>query len=319
MKFPLLLLLSLLAAYALSCLLTVAVNPEVAFWNEAIEQRQAAITKIRKEQPAQPIIFFTGGSSCAFSIDPKIIEEATGLPAINLGLPVACGSHYLLHQALREARAGDLIIVCLEPDLLTFPDQESSPSKTGFALEARRGNLTDAAGGTTFQRKMEIPDYLTLPRPGAGYLITLTGRTLTGKGYRYKPQDIHHHGLIVTPVRDAELKGGSARHPTSLHPEGRHLLESYAAAAKQKGVHLAYSMPWYFISTDSLALSRKNKKLVLADIAPIMPILEDGYSGASDHLSHFADSGLHLSREGATLRSTSLALALKTHLALAAR
>lgn len=186
MRFPALLLASLLAAYALSAVLTVGVNPEITFWLEAVKQREAAAAEIREKSPNQPIVFFTGGSSCAFSIDPKIIEETCGVPSINLGLPVSSGASYILHQSLRQAKEGDLIVVCLEPDLLTYPDQESSPSKTGFALEAHRGNLTDAAGGSSFHRSLSIPEYLTLPRPGANYLITLAGRSITGKGYRYK-------------------------------------------------------------------------------------------------------------------------------------
>lgn len=315
MKFPALLLAALLAAYALSAVLTITVNPEVVFWNDAIEQRQNAIVKIRAEQPDTPIIFFTGGSSCAFSIAPEIIEETTGLPAINMGLPVASGAKYILHQALREARPGDLVIVCLEPDLLTQPDQEASPSKIGFALEARRGNLTAAAGGSTFGENMEIADYLTLTRPGTSYLITLAGRSLTGKGYRYKPSDIHHHGLIQTDVRDPALQPRGNITAESLHPQGRRLLQSLASAAKNKSVRLAYSMPWHYTAHDSIDNNRACNREILDDIARIMPILEDSYSGAMPDSDNFADSPLHLSGLGTTTRSKALAIALRSHLA----
>jgi hypothetical protein len=242
-KLPILLLVSLVAAYAVSVVLTVSVNPETTFWIEAVKQREAAITEIREDSPDRPIVFFTGGSSCAFSIDPKIIEETCEISAINLGLPVSSGARYILHQSLRIANKGDLIVVCLEPDLLTEPNQDSSPSKTGFALEARSGNLTDAAGGDTFDRSISIPEYLTLTRPGANYMITLAGRSITGKGYRYKKDDIHYHGLIRTDVRDPGMTRTGYKDATSLHPEGRQLLETFASAAKQKGVRLAYSMP----------------------------------------------------------------------------
>jgi hypothetical protein len=309
-RFPLTLLACLLAAYALSAALTIRVNPETAFWAEAVARREAAITAIRNESLATPITFFTGGSSCAFSIHPQIIEETTGQPAINLGLPAAAGAKYILHHALRQAQPGDLIVVCLEPDTLTFPGQESSPSKTGFALEAKRGNLTAAAGGSTFGETPAISDYLTLPRPGAGYLITLAGRGLTGKGYRYKPEDIGYRGILRTDSRDPDLRGVGDSDITDLHPEGRLLLESFAAAAKQKGVRLAYSMPWYFTDTASLAHNRANKQKVLADIATIMPVIEDGFSGAMDGIENFADSGLHLSDKGTAARSLALGTAM---------
>lgn len=314
MRLPLTLLLALIGAYALSAALTITVNPETSFWAEVVARRETAISEIREKSPGQPITFFTGGSSCAFSIQPKIIEKTTGQPSVNLGLPAAAGARYILHQALRQAQSGDMIVVCLEPDTLTHPDQESSPSKTGFALEARLGNLTDSAGGTTFGKTPRISDFLTLPRPGAGYLITLAGRSITGKGYRYKPGDIRPFGLIRTDVRDPDLRGVGDSVITSLHPEGRLLLETYAAAAKQKGVRLAYSMPWYFTDTASLAHNRANKRKVLADIATIMPVIEDGFSGAMDGIENFADSGLHLSDSGTAARSLALAEALKVHL-----
>ena len=310
MKLPAILIFSLLAAYALSAALTITVNPETVFWAEAVARREAAAAAIRKASPGQPIIFFAGGSSCAFSIAPKIIEETTGQPAINLGLPAAAGVRYILHQALRQAEPGDLIVVCTEPDFLTFPDQESSPSKTGFALEAKRGNLTESAGGSTFGEIPSISDYLTLPRPGAGYLITLAGRSISGKGYRYKTNDIGYRGIIRTDVRDPDLRGMGDFDVTSLHPEGRLLLEAFAAAAKRKGVRLAYSMPWYFTDTASLAHNRAKKQKVLADIATIMPVIEDGFSGAMDGIENFADSGLHLSDKGTAARSRAVGKAM---------
>ena len=310
MKFPILLLLAVISAYLISAFLTVSVNPEITFWAEAVRQREAAIEKIRTESPDQPIMFFTGGSSCAFSIDPAIIEKECGFPAINLGLPVSSGPRYILHQALRETKPGDILVVCLEPDLLTFPNQESSPSKTGFTLEARRGDLTSAAGGETFKRSVSISDYLTLSRPGAGYLITLAGRLTTGQGYRYKPNDIKYHGLVQTDSRDANLIPAGPSESTSLHPEGRRLLKEFQAAATAKGVTTAYSMPWYYIGTEALAKSRENKKMVLRSISEVMTVVEDGFSGAMDGEKNFADSGLHLTRRGMNLRTTALAQAI---------
>lgn len=301
---------SLLLAYAVSLVVTVFWNPETRFWNEAVEQRIKTTIEMREKNSQQPIIFFTGGSSCAFSIDPQVISDMTGTRAVNLGLPAAAGARYILHQALRQAQKGDLIVVCTEPDILTYAEQETGPSQTGFALEAIRGNFTDSAGGATFAQKPTIQNFLSLPRPGARYLITLAGRTITGKGYRYKVEDIRPFGLIRTDVRDASLQGMGDSEVTALHSEGREMLETFATAAKNKGVRLAYSMPWCFTKTSSLDHNRANKRKVLAEIATIMPVIEDGYSGAMDGIENFADSGLHLSDRGAAIRSKALGEAL---------
>jgi hypothetical protein len=308
------LLLSLFVAYAASCFLTIHLNPEVRFWNEAVTRRLDDIASIRANQPGQPVILFTGGSSTAFSIDPQIIEDVTAHPAVNLGLPVASGSRYILHQALREARSGDLIVIGTEPDLLTYPDQESSPSKLGFALEATRGNPAESAGGATFGNSLTIPQYLTLSRPGVDYLVTLVGRTLSGKGYRYKKSEIRYRGLIQTPVHNESMRPIGPREKTTLHTEGRKLLEMFAAAAAANGIRLAYSIPLTYTATEDLPRSREQNRKLLAEINSIIPVVDDGYSGAIDDIGNFADGARHLSAKGQIIRSQALAQALLRHL-----
>lgn len=298
------------AAFALSYYFTVPANPEVAFWAEAVARRVAAVDAIREKNSGQPIIFFAGGSSTAFSIDPVIIEEITGYPTINLGLPVASGARYILHQALREANSGDIVIIGTEPDLLTNPGQEASPSKLGFALEARRGSIHEAAGGSTFDRHVTIPDYLKLSRPGVQYLITLTGRTFTGKGYRYKIPDIRPGGLIHTPIRDLSIRPQNPRGITQLHPEGQALLETFVAMAKKKNVRVAYSLPWSFSAADTVEKNRENNRELLENINVIIPVIEDGYSGAMEHLDNFSDAPRHLSAAGSAARSRAIAISL---------
>lgn len=312
MRFPLTIAASVICAYALAFALTVPLNPEVRFWAEVVERRDREIAAVRAESPRTPIIFFTGGSSTAFSIDPAIIEEELGMPAFNLGLPVAAGARYILHQAMRHTKPGDILVVCLEPDLLTNPNQESSPSKIGFALEAINGNIHEAAGGDTFQRNTSLPDRLNLSRPGAPYLCTLAGRVLTGHGYRYKLDDIGYRGIIRTKIHDTSMQAASKSTTIVLHPEGRELLELFAISAHHYGVRLAYSMPWRFTETHALTHNRDNNGKILADIANIMPAIDDGFTGAIDGIEHFSDSPLHLSEHGTLTRSNALASALHT-------
>lgn len=315
MKLLITLLFSLIAAYAISCALTIFVNPEVTFWNEAVSQRLDAIASIRAKEPGEPILFFTGGSSCAFSIDPEIIEKITGRPTINMGLPVAAGAHYIIHQALRQARLGDTIVYTTAADILTYSDQEFSPAKISFALESRRGLPTESAGASTFGKSLTIPEYFTLPRPGVDYLIVLAGRMPSGKGYRYKLPDIRSRGLIQTPIHDPSLKPTGPRTVVTLSPEGRQLLETLVATAKQKGVRVVYSMPLTYTATTDLAASRNKNREFLSEIEKFMPVIEDGFSGAIDKIENFADGCRHLSEKGSRIRSEALAKALQHHLA----
>jgi hypothetical protein len=314
MRLAFILLITLVFAYGLGIILTIPANPEVRFWNTVIDKRDQEIAVVRESRPGTPIIFFTGGSSCAFSIDPEIIEETCGFPAFNLGLPVACGSEYLLHQSFERTRKGDLLVICLEPDLLTYPDLEGSPSKLSFALAGSMGQPNHAAGGPAFDTSLTISDWLTLARPGARYLITLVARTAGGHGYRYKQEDIRYRGRIETPIHDPDMNAAKASESTSLTPQGRDLVQNISDKAREKGVRLAYSMPWRYTATKHLKDNRFAKRNVLQDMETIIPTIEDGYLGSNDELSCFSDSPQHLTSKGSKLRSQALALSLKRHL-----
>lgn len=311
MKLLFTLLLSLVAAYTISCALTIFVNPEVTFWNEAVSRRLDDIASIREKHPGEPILIFTGGSSCAFSIDPEIMENITRYPAVNLGLPVAAGARYHIHQALRQAKSGDIIVYSTAADVLVYPGDEFGPSKISFALESRRGLPTESAGGSTFGRSPTLSEYLTHTRPGTDYLIILAGRMASGQGYRYKLPDIRYRGLIQTPVRDESMVPDSPRTDVTIPPEGRELLETFVAAAKQKGVRVVYSIPLTYTLADQLESSRAKNREFLAEVAKIMPVIEDGYSGAIDNIENFADGKRHLSEKGSKIRSEALAEALR--------
>lgn len=311
MRFLIFIIASVILSYAVGFYLAIPANPEIQFWKEVMERRDCEIAEVRKNQPQIPIIFFTGGSSTAFSIDPEIIEHFCGLPAFNLGLPVACGREYLLHQALDYTRPGDVLVVCLEPDVLTSSLQESSPSKLSFALATTRGQPGDSTGGSTFNTPLTLPHWLNLTRPGAGYSATLAARIIARKPYRYTPRDIQYRGHILTEIRDPNPNFSGSASATSLAPDARKMLQTFVRAAVKKGVRIAYSMPWRLTSEDFLATNRALKKAVLADINKILPVVDDGYTGAMSDPLLFSDTPQHLSAEGAAARSQALAISLQ--------
>jgi hypothetical protein len=315
MRFLFLVCLCALAAFAAAFWLAVPANPEVQFWRAVDVQRDEGIAGIRNSRPDQPVLLFTGGSSCAFSIDPLIVEEACGLPAFNLGLPVSAGPKFLLHQALEKARPGDTLVVCLEPDLLVHPE-EFKPGTLSFGLASIAGDPSDAVGASSFGGSLEVREYLNLSRPGPSYLATLVAKKASGTPlYRYTPADLRPHGRVETPVVDPAMPRAGLNTATTLHPGARDLLIALSAAADQRGVRLAYSMPWRFTAEDAAPANRKTNRAILDQIDGILPALDDGYLGVSTDPAHFSDSPLHLSAEGSGLRSTGLAKSLAVWLA----
>jgi hypothetical protein len=157
-----------------------------------------------------------------------------------------------------------------------------------------------------------LPQYLSLPRPGAGYLATLLARSATGKDYRYNLADIRYRGRIETPMRAA--KSAAARSSSKLSPYGRNLLTRAKTAAQARGVRLLYAMPWHFTSTPGVDSSRHAQARLNQDIQTIIPAVDDGFVGIADNPAWFSDSAQHLTAEGSEIRSQALARTLHRHL-----
>ena len=311
MRFLFLICLSAIAGYAAAYWLAVPASPELKFWRTVDQQRNEGIAGIRESRQGQPVILFAGGSSCAFSIDPSIIEQSCGVPAFNLGLPVAAGPKFLLHQALEKSRSGDTLVVCLEPDLLGHPDK-FAPSTLSFGLAMIGGDPSDAVGTESFGAPLEIRDYLNLSRPGPSYIATLVAKKASGTPlYRYTAADLRYHGRVETPVVDPALPRVGVSTASTLQPGARDLLLALRAAAVKRGVRLVYSMPWRLTLEEAAEANRKTNRAILDEIEMILPALDDGYLGVSTDPAHFSDSALHLSSEGSRLRSTGLARSLE--------
>ena len=314
MKFLIKVLGAVALAYLLAFGMAVPMNPETKFWRGLSQRRDREISETRLAQPGKPMIFFAGGSSCAFSIDPAIIEKKCGMPAFNVGFPIACGAKFILHQALEKTRPGDVLVVALEPDTITYAS-DFAPGTLSFGLSALDGSPSASVGGSTFGHGLPIRDYLNLSRPGPGYMATWLGKSVGGKSYRYQDRDIRYHGRVETPVKmdPPDISGTKMMH--EVHKDGRQVLETFAAAAKAKDVRLVYSMPWILISEAAAAPSRENNLRILQSVAQTIPSIDDGHQGVATDPDCFADTGLHLSAKGSKIRSTDLGTALQDWLA----
>ncbi len=302
--------------YALAAYITIQANPEIKFWHSVDQLRDREIAAIRLSQPGKPIIFFTGGSSCAFSIDPKIIEDTCGMPAFNLGLPISAGPKYILHQALEKTRKGDILVILLEPDVLTF-SSESKPSNSAFGLAIKNGDPSATVGGRSFGETLALRDWLNFSRPGPAYLATWLAKAATGRGYRYESKDIRYHGRIETQVSLPTLPLAGTKTVNQIDPTGRKILTMFQQAASQKGVKLFYSMPWLLTAESSAAENRAANLKILESIHTMIPTVDDGYLGVATDATLFSDSAQHLSAKGSSIRSQGLANALQVWLGTA--
>src|ERR1700722_8464973 len=70
----------------------------------------AMIEKHKKAEMIKgPKIIMTGGSSVAFGIDSKELQDSLKMPVVNLGMHAALGLNFILAEASKFARNGDVI------------------------------------------------------------------------------------------------------------------------------------------------------------------------------------------------------------------
>jgi hypothetical protein len=61
-----------------------------------------------------PKVLFVGGSSTAYGIDSKKVEDHISVPVVNLGHHAGLGVPFILSQAKKLMRKGDIVFLCLE-------------------------------------------------------------------------------------------------------------------------------------------------------------------------------------------------------------
>lgn len=285
-------------------------NPEAEFWDELGKRQSRGVADLREKHPDTPLILFTGGSSCAFSVDSAIVTAATGRPAWNLGTSAWAGPKYYVDRCFRQARAGDVVVLGIEPNFLT-EEGLLEPGPLGVALAWRDGDPSAAAGGESFGGSLSLRQQIGLLRPGARYLVTWAAKAVTGgERYHYTLADLRDGGRLETARGHPGGRGDTAVHPSALTPEGKAFLTSIAALAREREVRVVYALPWYFTAEDAVGANRDGRARLLAEIAAILPVLEDPALGVQSDPALFSDTNFHLTAMGSTTRSEGLGRSL---------
>jgi hypothetical protein len=102
------------------------------------------------------------------------------------------------------------------------------------------------------------------------------------------------------------LTGPPVRGP-GLTPDARKLLNGLLSWCRQNHVRVAYALPWGFTPADQAARFRRDNLEFILQVVDCLPVLRDPTLGARTEPHLFADTNLHLTPEGARLRSDELA------------
>ena len=290
-----------LAAWVVGAIYTLRVNPEIAFFRRGHAVKQSWAKTLEPQPPPKIVVF--GGSSCATSVDGERLLREHGLPVLNLGLGAGMGAKVLTRYALPVLRPGDTLIMAMESDLMTGP----------LTIPTLGVQFSLATGQWNLLRDPDRVDWSTSLlslRPGGYHGFTLLGKILLRQPlYRYSPDEFHasgwHEVVVKRPIPDPVASA------SRLSEDMKVWLIFIRDFCAQRGVRVAYTLPWGYCPPEQLAAYHRDNARFLQQVAEFLPVLKEPSLGAHSVREHYADTSLHLTATGAALRTDELARQIK--------
>lgn len=299
----------ILAGWAILVLLvcglyTSYLNPEIQFLKRAWELKTESLVE---SESAKGRILICGGSSVLVGVAPDIVASTSGRPVINLGLAAGMGADVLASLAVDQLREGDLLVVSIEPDLLTLP---SKTSMLGSQVSWTTGNPHWLSPRTPDQWMVSLSHL----RPGAYHAVTLAGKLLLGKPlYRYHSDELKQGGWQEIAFREEKL--GIPVFGYNLTARGREVLQDATNKAEAAGARILYVPSYHFCHADRLENHLVGMNEFLNQVEQIMPVIRAEDMHATWDAKQFADTPWHPHPAVAKSYSVRLGNYLKNYLA----
>lgn len=279
-------------------------NPEVVFWAKLFEEKDREISVIVK-----PKIVFVGGSSCTFSVDPEIVGERTGMSAYNYGGIAYMGPRYMFARVKEHLKAGDVLVVGYEPEILKGIDGEKAyPLGRRMALYNSELDLLPVlwTPEKNFQRWMEAV------RPGLRVTVVSLGRALRGgRPYAYTPDDQKRGGRLELGKMEYQLPARKELGILPLEKSAIVFMRELVAFCQKNDITCVYTIPWQATDPAYVEENRKKRAEFLAEVGTVIPCLEDERVGVIAGMEGFSDSEYHLGPEMSRKRSEFLSTKLE--------
>ena len=260
----------------------------------------------RLESINEPKIILVGNSNLAFGIDSEMIEEATGMPVVNLGLHGGLGNAFHEQIAKYNINKGDLVIVC-----------HSSFSDTDNIGDASLAWIT-IDNNIKFMKLLRIKDYPTMMKAYPNYFKKTLFFWVKHNGNWetdgcYSRSAFNKYGdIMVKPISEQIDPDEFFSQPDNLVPDYKvskkcvKRLNQYNEYIKSKGATLlvagypiAYGKYSPFTKDDFNNLNIELQNKLDCDVI-------SDYTDYFYPYEYFYDSVFHLNREGTTVRTKQL-------------
>lgn len=258
----------------------------------------------RLENTDSPRVVVIGGSSVAFGIDSKLIEQELGMPCVNFGLYAAFGLKPMLDLSQKHLREGDIVVIAPE-----ITGQMYS-AYIGYdyllqAFEAKPGELIGLGMEYYPGLLKSLPDYVKQ----AGKLNDQGGAPVAGV---YSLQAFDSFGDIVYAREENMMAQGYSQDNLPELTDGivtddfLEMINDYVKAAERKGARAVFSYcPLNALSaekTDEQKRADFESALQAGLDCPVLAPLEDYILDEG----FFYDSNYHLNDTGARYYSLRL-------------
>lgn len=260
----------------------------------------------RAQAIKQPKIMFVGGSNLAYGIDSEMIEDWLSVPVVNFGHHAGLGLPFILNQAKKFTRKGDIVLISpeyfmgegdyklIEQTCLMFP--ELADLQTFSVKQEVQLHLTETREGLVkFVEGEQVKN-----EPAADFLL-LENRIRNSSNPNWI---FNEYGDVVMHLNS---RGWYKRSPDETkfqyrYWEGIKSLNEFKAEAKAKGVDVFFTYPPMAKSDfdiEASSIKRFGKDLTNnLDIeilnTPEDLVLDNGY---------FFDTQYHLTKKGRELRT----------------
>jgi len=275
--------------------------------NQYLQNYQAAILdKVeRLESLPSPKIILVGNSNLAFGINSKLIEKECGMPVVNLGLHGGLGNAFHENIAKLNIGQGDIVILChtdFSNDTIVDPDLAC------ITLECHR-------------ELWHIPrrqDMLALLKAYPNYVVSSAFLWATGRGNQVDNSSYYTRGLFneygdyiyERPfLAEYSFENESVSVP-EISDDCMERINALNTYVEEQGAQLliaAYPICDIGAAPDKVEFEMFQEKLQEKSDAEVISDYTDYYFPKE----YFYESTLHLTNEGADLRTEQLIQDLK--------
>ncbi|MEX1377730.1 MAG: hypothetical protein AB1Z23_09720 [Eubacteriales bacterium] len=245
----------------------------------------------------EPKIIMIAGSNYSFGIDSETIEEAFGMPVVNMGLHISYGMETVFSYVKNTINEGDIIILGLEYDV-------SMEGVSGLMCNSIENNLELLSMVPVNMYLQTANDYLHYGKDKIKILSTEGERIYQGL---YSRAAFNQYGDIGYSCENNKMENGYLADSKILITPNDSLVEMINSVNKlnnyirKKGAYMYYSFP----SVNELSLEDESNIPTYLDFLKNnlkVPIISE----ISDYIfesKYFYDTNYHLNDEGTRLRT----------------